>query len=130
MKTSYFDCFAGISGDMIIGSLIDAGLDFLFIEQTAAKLGISGYDLSTGKVLKNSISGTSFKVHVKTDHPHRRLSDITDIIMRSGLNESVKNSSIAIFNDIAKAEAQIHVKKIEEIHFHEIGAVDSIIDIC
>lgn len=130
MKTFYFDCFAGISGDMIIGSLIDAGLDFLFIEETAAKLGISGYELTAGKVLKNGISGTSFKVHVKTDQPHRKLSDITDIIMRSGLPEPVKNNSISIFSGIAKAEAHIHIKSIEEIHFHEIGAVDSIIDIC
>ena len=130
MKTAYFDCFAGISGDMVISALIDSGLDFSFIEKTAESLGIDGYEISAEKTLKNGIACTSFKVLVKKNQPHRRLSDITDIIMRSGLTESVKNNSIAIFNNIAKAEAQIHVKSIEEIHFHEIGAVDSIIDIC
>ncbi|HPF05952.1 MAG TPA: nickel pincer cofactor biosynthesis protein LarC [Spirochaetota bacterium] len=130
MNTAYFDCFAGISGDMVISALIDSGLDFSFIEKTAESLGIGGYEISAEKTLKNGIACTSFKVLVKKNQPHRRLSDITDIIMRSGLTESVKNNSIAIFNKIAKAEAQIHVKSIEEIHFHEIGAVDSIIDIC
>jgi hypothetical protein len=130
MKTAYFDCFAGISGDMVIGALIDAGLNFAFIEKTAEGLGLSGFKISTEKILKNGISGTSFKVHASEEQPHRRLSDITDIIMRSGLHESVKDHSIRIFNKIAEAEARIHVKSIEEIHFHEIGAVDSIIDIC
>jgi uncharacterized protein (TIGR00299 family) protein len=130
MKTAYFDCFAGISGDMVIGSLIDAGLAYSFIEKTAVALGLTGFEISGEKILKNGISGTSFKVHIKKDQPHRKLSDITDIIMRSGLHESVKKHSISIFNNIAKAEAHIHVKSIEEIHFHEIGAVDSIIDIC
>ncbi len=130
MKTVYFDCFAGISGDMVIGALIDAGVNSAFIEKTAESLGLTGFEISTEKILKNGISGTSFKVHTTKDQPHRKLSDITDIIMRSGLHESVKDHSLIIFNNIAKAEAHIHLKPIEEIHFHEIGAVDSIIDIC
>jgi len=130
MKTAYFDCFAGISGDMIIGSLIDAGIDFSFIEASSAKLGLTGYELSAEKILKTGISGTSFRVQVKKDQPHRRLSDITDIIMRSGLPVQTKNNAISIFSNLAKAEAKVHIKSIDEIHFHEIGAVDSIIDIC
>lgn len=130
MKTAYFDCFAGISGDMIIGSLIDAGLDFSFIEKTAADLGLSGFQIFAEKKLKNGISATSFKVHVNEAHPHRRLSDITKIILSSGLPEPAKNHSISIFNRIAVAEAHIHATTIDDIHFHEIGAVDSIIDIC
>lgn len=130
MKTAYFDCFAGISGDMTIGSLIDAGLDFSFIEKTASGLSLTGYELAAEKILKNGISGTSFKVHINKDQPHRRLSDITDIIISSRLNEKVKKDALSIFNRIGKAEAHIHAKTIQEIHFHEIGAVDSIIDIC
>lgn len=130
MKTAYFDCFAGISGDMVTGSFIDAGLGFPFFEKIASGLGLKGYELSCERKLKNGISGTSFRVTVTGEQPHRRLSDIADIIMSSTLHEKVKNDSLAIFKVIAKAEARIHVKSIEEIHFHEIGAVDSIIDIC
>lgn len=130
MKTAYFDCFAGISGDMVIGAFIDAGLGFSSIEKTASSLALRGYELSHEKKLKNGISGTSFKVKVSEDQPHRRLADITDIIMRSPLHEKIKNDALSIFKIIARAEAQIHVKSIDEIHFHEIGAVDSIIDIC
>lgn len=130
MKTAYFDCFAGISGDMVTGSLIDAGLDFNYLEKALSGLGLTGYELSCGKKIKNGISGTSFNVTVKDDQPHRRLSDITDIIMSSSLDEKVKNDAISIFRIIGNAEAHIHVKSLEEIHFHEIGAVDSIIDIC
>lgn len=130
MKTAYFDCFAGISGDMVTASLIDAGLDFNYLEKTLAGLGLSGYEISCEKKIKNGIAGTSFTVTVKKDQPHRRLSDITEIIMGSPLHEKVKNDAISIFRIIGKAEAQVHVKSIEEIHFHEIGAVDSIIDIC
>ena len=130
MKTAYFDCFAGISGDMIAGAFIDAGLDFNFLEKTLAGLELTGYELSYEKKLKNGISGTSFIVNVKKDQPHRRLRDITELIMSSSLNEKVKNDAISIFSILGKAEAHIHVKSIEEIHFHEVGAVDSIIDIC
>ncbi len=130
MKTAYFDCFAGISGDMVTGGFIDAGLEFSFIDKTVSSLGIRGYELSHEKKLKNGISGTSFKVKVIEEQPHRRLADITDIIMSSALHEKIKNDALSIFKIIARAEAQIHVKSIDEIHFHEIGAVDSIIDIC
>ncbi|HOP63205.1 MAG TPA: nickel pincer cofactor biosynthesis protein LarC [Spirochaetota bacterium] len=130
MKTAYFDCFAGISGDMTIGSFVDAGLDSSFIEKTAAGLALAGYELSFEKKLKNGISATSFNVELKKEQPHRRLSDITDIIMNSTLHEKAKGDALAIFNILGRAEAKIHIKTVEEIHFHEIGAVDSIIDIC
>jgi len=130
MNTAYFDCFSGISGDMVIGAFLDAGLDFNWLEKTVAGLGLSGYELTCEKKLKNGITGTSFRVSVDEDHPHRGLSDITRIITGSTLQEKVKNDAISIFGILAKAEARIHSKSVDDIHFHEIGAVDSIIDIC
>ncbi len=130
MKTAYFDCFSGISGDMVIGAFIDAGLDFSYIKKAIESLGISGYELFCVKKIKNGISGTSFTVKVTENQPHRMLSDITGIILNSSLEHKVKNDAISIFKILGRAEARIHVKSIDEIHFHEIGAADSIIDIC
>jgi hypothetical protein len=130
MKKAYFDCFAGASGDMIIGAFLDAGFNFLLLEKELSKLDIHGYSLSYEKCLKNNISATRFHVNISSDHSHRSLSTITNIISGSTLHPEVKNNAISIFNIIGTAEAGIHNTDIEKIHFHEIGGVDSIIDIC
>lgn len=130
MKTAYFDCFSGASGDMIIGAFLDAGVDFVMLEKELSKLNISGYTLSSKKCMKNSISATKFDVKVITDQSHRSLSSIIKIIESSTLHHVVKNNAISIFNMIGQAEAHIHDTDIESIHFHEIGGIDSIIDIC
>ena len=130
MKTAYFDCFSGISGDMTVGALIDAGADFNTFQSILSNLNLSGYEVSAEKVLKNGISSTSFKVHVTGDQSHRNLNDILAIIEASSFNQKIKNDAAAIFNILARAEASIHGTTIDKIHFHEIGAVDSIIDIC
>ena len=129
MKIAYFDCFSGVSGDMILGALIDAGLDQGDFRKILAGIPLSGYDISAEKVVKNGITGTRFNVRVSGNQHERSLSDILKIIHESSLKESVKKSAGDIFRNIALVEAKIHDKKIEEIHFHEIGAVDSIIDI-
>lgn len=129
MKVAYFDCFSGVSGDMILGSLIDAGLDISLLQTELAKLQVSGWNISAQKVLKNGITGTQFTVNATGDHHHRGLSDILDIIQKSSLKSSVKHSSAEIFRKIARVEATIHGIDIEEVHFHEIGAIDSIIDV-
>lgn len=129
MHIAYFDCFSGISGDMIVGALIDAGLDLHQLELELRKLNISGYTLNAEKTVRKGISGTRFLVHADEDHPEKHLRDIEEIIDHSDLNDDIKISSKAIFNKLAHVEAMIHNKNPEEVHFHEIGGLDSIIDI-
>lgn len=135
MKIAYFDCFSGASGDMILGSLIDAGFNREKLTEELKKLGISNYELDSKKVLRSEITGTKFDVLVKEDkidneHGRKRtLKIISGIINESTLGEDVKRDSIKIFENLAKAEAKVHNTSPEEVHFHEVGAVDSIVDI-
>jgi hypothetical protein len=129
MKIAYFDCFSGISGDMIIGSMLDAGIDFEKLKAEILKLNLTGYKLSAEKVLRNGITGTKFSVDAAEDHPHRTFRDISGIITKSSLDENIKIKIHSIFKRIAEAEGKIHSVFPDEVHFHEIGAVDSIIDI-
>lgn len=130
MKTAYFDCFSGISGDMTVGALIDAGISFNELESMIAALNIKGYEISAEKTVKKGISGTIFKVKAPDEKNHRNLKDISSIIEKSSLNIKIKNDAIAIFTILAKSEAAVHGTSIDKIHFHEVGALDSIIDIC
>lgn len=129
MKIAYFDCFSGISGDMTVGALLDAGLKIETLEKELNKLGLSGYQLEVNKVVKKGISGTQFKVKIKEEGVERRFKDILDIFEKSKLNEDIKKETEKIFFNIAQAESKIHRKDVDKIHFHEIGGLDSIIDI-
>ena len=132
MKIAYFDCFSGASGDMILGAMLDAGLSLEHLQQELAKLGLSHYDVRKAAVVKNGISGSQALVHVEQDHHHhhhRHLADITAIIEKSTLAPAVKRDSIRIFNRLAEAEAKVHNTSRESIHFHEVGAMDAIIDV-
>lgn len=138
MRIAYFDCFAGISGDMTLGALVDAGADFEALKNELSKLHVHDFELSLDKVTKRGISASDVTVHTHHhehhhghDHSHhgRAFSDIKHIIESSDLSDSVKMKSIAIFTKLGEAEAKIHNKSIEEIHFHEVGAVDAIVDI-
>ncbi|MBM7551617.1 nickel pincer cofactor biosynthesis protein LarC [Thalassobacillus pellis] len=137
MKTLYFDCFSGISGDMTIGALVDAGVDPEIIEKELKKLDIeSEYQLEWKKVVKNGISAKKFYVHTNADgtsgdhhHHHRHHTDIVKMIKAAGFNEKVTEMSLRIFEEIGRAEAKIHDIPFEKVHFHEVGAIDSIIDI-
>ena len=129
MKIAYFDCFSGVAGDMIIGALLDAGLPLDDLKAEINRLGLSGYKLSFEKVTKNHISATKFNVEVTEDQPPRNPDDIVKLITASKADHDVKLKSIAIFNRLAKAEAKVHGQPIEKVHFHEVGAVDAIIDI-
>ncbi|MBF0226566.1 MAG: nickel pincer cofactor biosynthesis protein LarC [Desulfobacterales bacterium] len=130
MQIAFFDCSAGASGDMIVGSLIDAGLEIDYLIKKIEKINLSGYKINAKKVLKKGISGTKLYVHIDKDHVHHRnISDIKNIILKSTLSDTVKENSLRIFYRLAEAESKIHQKSIDEIHFHEIGAIDSIIDI-
>jgi uncharacterized protein (TIGR00299 family) protein len=132
MKIAYFDCFAGASGDMILGAMLDAGLALGHLKQELAKLGLTHYDIDRTDVVKNGISGSRAVVNVVQDHHrhhHRHLADITAIIESSALDPAIKEKSIRIFNRLAAAEAKVHQTTVDRIHFHEVGAMDAIIDV-
>jgi uncharacterized protein (TIGR00299 family) protein len=128
-KTAYFDCFSGISGDMIIGALLDAGADFNTLRTELAKLGLSNYDLATRKVSKQNIAATRFDVIDTGQTAYRHLKDLVSIVADSDLAPDIQKRAKNIFLKIATAEAKIHNQPLEKVHFHEIGAVDTIIDV-
>ncbi len=127
----YYDCFAGISGDMNLGALVDLGVDAGQLEKELGKLNIEGFRLEVKSDMRKGISGT--KVTVVVDHPenekHRHLSHIEELINGSSLSDSIKAKSLAIFDLVAEAEAKVHNISKEQVHFHEVGALDSIADI-
>jgi uncharacterized protein (TIGR00299 family) protein len=135
MKILYFDCFSGVSGDMLLGSLVDSGVDLETLESELAKLGLDGYSLKAYKTKRGQISGTKVDVELselkeKSHHHHgRHFSEIKIIIEKSKLSEEVKRRSLNIFKKIGVAEAAIHSIPLEKVHFHEVGALDSIVDI-
>ena len=148
MTILYYDCFAGISGDMHLGAMLDLGVDEKLLRKELSKLPLEDYELVVQKDMRNGISGTRVDVltgsakdqhhevhhhkhhHAKEHHPvHRTFGEIKQLINNSRLRDDVKQLSIKIFEKVAVAEARIHNKAVDDIHFHEVGAVDSIIDI-
>ncbi len=128
-KILYIDCFSGISGDMMVGALCDLGLDLLFLRNELKKLDINGYDIDCKEIKAGSIKAKKFTVNVTGSQPCRNFEDIKKIIGESSLDKEIKKISLDIFHLIAEAEAVIHDCDISKIHFHEVGTVDSIIDI-
>ncbi|MGH9699615.1 MAG: nickel pincer cofactor biosynthesis protein LarC [Candidatus Acidiferrales bacterium] len=132
MKTAglaYFDCFSGISGDMTLGALIDAGASLPAIEAELRKLGLEGWTISAEKVKRGAIFATHLKVATEEGHHHRGLAVILKRIEGAQLAPRAAERATRIFTRLAEAEARVHNEPIEKIHFHEVGAVDSIIDI-
>src|SRR2546422_10929772 len=130
MKTLYFDCFAGASGDMILGALVGAGVEPLALIEQLELLGVSGWQIDFEKVDRSGISATHAQVHTAHEHAHRHLGDILKIIYDSRLSDGVKGGVAQIFSLLAEAESRVHDLPIEKIHFHEVGALDAIIDVC
>ncbi|MBT1279511.1 nickel pincer cofactor biosynthesis protein LarC [Thermoanaerobacter sp. CM-CNRG TB177] len=128
MKVLYFDCFSGISGDMSIASLL-SHVDVEEFKKKVKKIALDNFDIEIGKTQKNSISAKTFKVLYEGEHHHRHMKDVREIIEKSDLEEKVKKMSVDMFEKLAEAEAKVHGKSPEEVHFHEVGAVDSIVDI-
>ncbi|PJI08832.1 MULTISPECIES: nickel pincer cofactor biosynthesis protein LarC [Clostridium] len=138
MKILYYNCFSGISGDMNLAAMIDLGVDKDYILRELSKLGIHGYGIKVKKDQKNGITGTRVDVildepvceqHNHRNHHHRTMKDVEKIINSSSLNHNVKKISLDIFYEVARAEAKVHGKSMDEVQFHEVGAVDSIVDI-
>lgn len=135
MRIAYFDCSSGISGNMIIGALIDAGFDPAYLKKELRKLQITSIKSQTipklqiKKTKKHNIASIYFNVETKASHQHRNFSDIKKIINKSKLRPTIKKNSLKIFNALAEAESKVHGIPIDKVHFHEIGAVDTIIDV-
>ncbi len=148
MKILYYDCFAGISGDMNLGALIDLGIDEEYLKKELARLPVHGYELRVEKDIRKGITGTRVQVivddhhrHLHKDnhhhehgmghhqHQHNSFAEIRHLILSSTLDDQVKKMSLSVFEKVALAEAKIHNKPVEEVHFHEVGAIDSIVDI-
>ena len=128
-KALYIDCFSGISGNMMVGALLDLGVDFLFLKDELKKLNITGYNIVCREVKTGSIKAKKFDVEVTSPQPDRNYGDVKKIIGDSKLDTGVKKISLSIFQLIAEAESVVHGCEVDNVHFHEIGAVDSIIDI-
>jgi uncharacterized protein (TIGR00299 family) protein len=125
----YFDCFSGISGDMILGALCDAGLDVAELRALLQTLQVPGWSIDAVRETRGWLTGTRMHVHAPEQTTHRHLHDVTAIITQSGLPAAVKATALRIFANLADAEAHIHGVRADEVHFHEVGALDAIVDI-
>lgn len=147
----YLECYSGISGDMTVAALTDLGVEEAFLRQELAKLHLDGYEIKISRTKKNQITAADFDVILKEDgemhghshdhshpgeghehshsHSHNSYKEISELISQSELNSRVKEMSLKIFHVIAEAEAKVHGMPVDQVHFHEVGAVDSIVDI-
>jgi pyridinium-3,5-bisthiocarboxylic acid mononucleotide nickel chelatase len=129
MKAAYFDCFSGISGDMTLGALIDAGCSLDALRGKLQGLQVLGWGISAEKVWKNGMAATYVKVKTEDNQKHRSLTTVLGILDSSNLDPRVKARASAIFRKLGEAEATVHDVPLEKIHFHEVGGVDAIVDI-
>jgi pyridinium-3,5-bisthiocarboxylic acid mononucleotide nickel chelatase len=130
MPLAYLDCFSGMSGDMFLGALLDAGFSFERLQAGLALLRLDGYQLALEPAADKGIRGTRFTVQMTASpQPERHLSEIKQIITASQLPEAVQQRALAIFQALGEAEAQVHGVSVEAVHFHEVGAVDALVDI-
>lgn len=130
MKIAYADCYSGVSGDMFLAALLDAGLPLDFLQQNIDKLNLpEKVELRLSETHKGALRAANLEVVVPHSHNHRHLSDILEMINASGLSEKVKATASKIFRLLAEAESRVHGEPIDQIHFHEVGALDSIVDI-
>jgi pyridinium-3,5-bisthiocarboxylic acid mononucleotide nickel chelatase len=129
MKLAYFDCFSGISGDMTLGALVDAGLSADTLRSDLRALQVPGWELTTEKAWKNGMSATHVRVKTEDQQKHRSLSTILEILKTSQLAPPVRERASAIFRKLGEAEAHVHDAPLGKVHFHEVGAVDAIVDI-
>ena len=129
MKTIYFDCFAGASGDMILGAMVAAGVNPDLLVQQLKLLNVDGFNVQFKQVTRAGLVATYAVVETAHEHKHRHLSDILKIIDNSALSAGVKKRASQIFTRLAEAEARVHNEPIEKVHFHEVGALDAIVDV-
>lgn len=130
MRVLYLDLFSGFSGDMAVGTLLDLGASLDAIKKGVSSLGISGFELAIRSIKRSGIAATKFDVRLpKPEHHHRTFSSIREMITKSSLPAPVRQKAIQVFQVLAEAEGAVHGMPVEKVHFHEVGAVDSIVDI-
>jgi uncharacterized protein (TIGR00299 family) protein len=129
MKQAFFDCFSGISGDMVLGAVVDAGVPLGQLRSELHALAVPGWTITAAKVWKNGMAATHVTVQTEDTQTHRSLGAILDIIGKSALPTGVQQRASSIFRNLGVAEAAVHDVPLEKIHFHEVGAVDAIVDI-
>lgn len=129
MTKAYFNCASGISGDMVVGSLLDLGVGIDYLESELSKMNLAGYCVSARRVEKRGVAATKFSVQISAPQPERNMGDILRLIETSNLPAGVKARSRDIFSHLAHSEAYAHKSSPEEVCFHEVGCVDSIVDI-
>jgi pyridinium-3,5-bisthiocarboxylic acid mononucleotide nickel chelatase len=129
MRLLYFDCFSGVSGDMTLGALVDAGCELELLRSGLEGLQVPGWTISSEKVWKNGMAATLVRVATEDQSEHRSLFTILKILEKSALRDTVRNNAAAIFRKLGEAEAAVHDVPLEKIHFHEVGAVDAIVDV-
>jgi len=130
LKIGYLDCFSGVSGDMILGALLDCGLSLDLLTAELAKLPLTGYRIKAQPARRGIITGTQVTVTLEENAPEQRnLKEILNLVERSTLSEKAKERSALIFERLAKAEAKVHRLPVDEVHFHEVGAIDAIVDV-
>ena len=129
MRTLYFDCFAGASGDMILGALVAAGVEAGYLREQLSLLSVAGFKIDFETVNRSGLSATYARVETAPEHKHRHLSDIKQIIETSELSAAVKQRALQIFTRLAEAEARVHNEPVDRVHFHEVGAIDAIVDV-
>lgn len=129
INTAYLDCFSGISGDMLLGALLDCGLPEQTLRAELDKIGLGPFELTIERVERQSIAAVSVQVRSASGQRFRNLEDITNLLASSSLEKPISERSLAVFTRLAEAEARVHGKAVDEIHFHEVGAVDTIVDI-
>lgn len=126
---AFFDCFAGISGDMTLGAMLDAGLDRAGLEEVLGSLDLPGFQLQTRRVAKGHLMGVKVDFLLKEEQPARSYADIVGLISKAGFSKGVEDLSLRMFRMLAEVEARIHGQSVEEVHFHELGAADTILDV-
>ena len=129
MKQAYLDCFSGISGDMFVGALLDVGLPLERLLAELKKIPLGSYEFERTRALRGHLVGTRVEIRVPGKQPHRKLRDIEALIADSGLSTGVKEQTLKVFSRLAQAEGKLHNMPPEQVHFHEVGAVDAILDI-
>jgi len=129
MKMAYLDCSSGISGDMFLAALLDAGVELDRLQEELKKIDLGPYEFIQGRVMRRGLAANHVDIEVPGKQPHRHLSHIEKLIGDAALDEGVKQKALRVFRRLGEAEAKIHNQPIEKIHFHEVGAVDAILDI-
>ena len=129
MRVCYFDCFAGAAGDMLLGALLDAGADESVVTNAVASLGIDAWSLAVGVTTKRGFRATQVTVGAPEQKTNRNLSDIEALLDAAELDDRVRELSRRAFRTLGRAEARVHGVDIGDVHFHEVGALDAIVDV-